>query len=163
MIYEGTNGIQANDLTFRKLIHDQGVAFRAMADEIDAFLKAWPQGIPEGFQCLLDNLTHSFAALMDAAVFLLKNGKTNAALTAASSVPFLKLFGNVLGGYYLVRSALLAQEDLTAKKGDPEFLASKILTARFYATHVLPQCAGLAETVIAGANPTAEASEETFV
>jgi alkylation response protein AidB-like acyl-CoA dehydrogenase len=162
MIYEGTNGIQAHDLTFRKLIHDQGVAFRTMADEIDALLKSWPGNLPESFKVLHDNLSHALAALMDAAVWLLQNGKGNAAMTAASATPFLKLFGNTLGGYYLAHEALLANEDLAAKNGDPEFLASKILTARFYATHILPLCTGLAEEIRTGADATIATTEVTF-
>ncbi len=162
MIYEGTNGIQAQDLAFRKLVFDQGVAFRAMADEIDTFLKNWPSGLPENFQEMHDNLSHALAALMAAAVWVLQNGKTSPALTAASAVPFLRLFGNALGGYYLVREAVLAQEDMAAKNGDPNFLSSKILTARFFATHVLPSCTGLAEEVRTGAQTTVEADEATF-
>lgn len=161
-IYEGTSGIQAHDLTFRKLIHDQGAAFRTMTDEISAVLTSWPADLPEGFSVLRENLAHALAALMDGAVWLLQNGKTNAALTAASATPFLKLFGNTLGGYYLVREALLAQEDLTSKQGDPDFLASKIVTARFYATHVLPQCTAIAEIIRNGAGATVEATEATF-
>jgi 3-(methylthio)propanoyl-CoA dehydrogenase len=162
MIYEGTNGIQAQDLSFRKLISDQGVAFRAMADEIDTRLKSWPSNLPENFSVLRESLSHALTAMMDAALWLLQNGKTTPELVAASSVPFLRLFGNVLGGYYLVRSALLAQEDLTAKRGKPEFLASKILTARFYATHILPQSSALTEEICKGALPTTETTGATF-
>lgn len=162
MIYEGTNGIQAQDLAFRKLVGDQGVAFNAFIKEIDAFLKTWPANLPDTFKVLHESLSHAMAAAMDAAVWLLQNGKTNAALTAASATPFLKLFGNMLGGYYLIRSAVLAQEDLTAKAGDHEFLAGKILSARFFATHVLPECASLAETVRTGANATNDSTEATF-
>jgi alkylation response protein AidB-like acyl-CoA dehydrogenase len=163
MIYEGTNGIQAHDLTFRKVVGDQGAAFRTMTDEIDALLKNWPSDLPPAFKELHDNLSHALAAVMDAAVWLLQNGKTNAALSAASATPFLQLFGNMLGGFFLTKSALLAQEDLAAKNGDPEFQASKILTARFYATHILPTCGGLAEVVRTGAPSTVEATEASFV
>ncbi len=161
-IYEGTNGIQAADLVFRKLIYDQGAAFHAMTDEIGSLLNAWPESLPEGFAILRGNLAHALASLMDAAVWLLQNGKDKPAVAAASAAPFLKLFGNVVGGYFLVRSALLAQEDLAASKGDPDYLTGKILSAKFYATHVLPQCAGLAETVRDGAAATVESSEAAF-
>ena len=161
-IYEGTTGIQAHDLTFRKLIHDQGAAFRAMTDEISALLDTWPTDTPENFAILRENLSHALAALMDAAVWLLQNGKANPGLTAASATSFLRLFGNTLGGYFLVRSALLAQQDLTAKQGDSEFLATKIVTARFYATNILPQSAGLAEIIRQGAASTLETTEATF-
>jgi 3-(methylthio)propanoyl-CoA dehydrogenase len=162
MIYEGTNGIQAQDLTFRKLINDQGEAFRALVDEIDAFLKSWTVNLPENFLVLRENLSRAMTSLTDAATWLLKNGKNNPEMAAASSVSFLRLFGDVLGGYYLVRSALLAQKDLTANNGSPEFLTSKILTARFYATHILPQCSALTEEICLGALPTTETTETTF-
>ncbi len=163
MIYEGTNGIQAVDLTFRKLLGDQGVAFRAMADEIDGLLKNWPSSLPGDFKAVHDNLAHALAALMDAAVWLLQTGKANPALAAASATAFLQLFGDVLGGYFLAHEALLAQEDLTAKKGDPEYLASKILTARFYAAQILPHCPALAEIIRTGGGPVTETSESTFI
>ncbi|MDD4616654.1 MAG: acyl-CoA dehydrogenase [Alphaproteobacteria bacterium] len=162
MIYEGTNGIQSQDLAFRKIVFDQGAAFRAMADEVDAFIKGFPSGLPEAFNEMRENLSHALAALMDAAVWVIQNGKASPALTAASAVPFLRLFGNALGGYYLLRQAVLAQEDLDAKTGDPQFLASKVLSARFYATHVLPTCAALAREVRTGAQATVEATEATF-
>ncbi len=161
-IYEGTNGIQSSDLVFRKLIFDQGAAFHAMTEEINAFINAWPADLPEGFAMMRANLSHALASAMDAALWLLQNGKEKPALAAASAAPFLRLFGNALGGFYLIRSALLAHEDLKAGQGHPEFLNGKILSARFYATHILPQCAGLAETVREGASPTAESTEATF-
>ena len=37
-IYEGTNGIQANDLVFRKIARDDGAAFRNLLDEMMRFL-----------------------------------------------------------------------------------------------------------------------------
>ncbi|MFA4993698.1 MAG: acyl-CoA dehydrogenase [Bdellovibrionales bacterium] len=163
MIYEGTNGIQSQDLVFRKLIYDQGAAFKNMTDEIDSFLKSWPSVLPDNFNVLRENLVHALTALKDAASWLLQNGKANPALTAASSVSFLRLFGNVLGGFYLVRSALLAHEDLSSKKGHFEFLDSKILSARFYATQILPQSTGLAEIIRMGSDATIEVNEATFL
>ncbi len=161
-IYEGTNGIQSSDLVFRKLIFDQGASFRAMIDEINALINAWPADLPDGFTLMKANLAHALASTMDAALWLLQNGKEKAAVAAASAAPFLRLFGNTLGGFYLIRSALLAQEDLKAGQGNPEYLNGKILTARFYSAHVLPQCAGLAETVRDGASATVESTEATF-
>ncbi len=162
MIYEGTNGIQSQDLVFRKLVYDQGAAFCTMTDEIDVFLKTWPSDLPEKFSHLRDNLANALSALKDAAAWILQNGKASPALTAASAYSFLRLFGNVLGGYYLTRSALLAQDDLSAQKGDLEFLASKVLTARFYAAQILPQSRGLAEIIRCGAEATVESTENSF-
>ncbi|MDD3029572.1 MAG: acyl-CoA dehydrogenase [Alphaproteobacteria bacterium] len=163
MIYEGTNGIQSQDLTFRKVLHDQGATFRVMTDEIDAFIKsASLDDKPSCFKIMHENLSHALAGLMDAALWLLQDGKNNPLAAAASATPFLKLFGNVLGGFYLVREAFLAQDDLDAKQGDPEFLASKIVTAHFFATHILPLTSGLARSVREGAEATLASTETTF-
>ena len=99
---------------------------------------------------------------MEAGAWLLQKDINHATAAAASAVPFLRLFGDVLGGYYLVRSALVAHADLVAKQGDAHFLASKIVTARFYATHILPTGTALSAIVRRGAGATLDARESTF-
>ena len=64
------------------------------------------------------------------------------------------LFGRVAGGWQLARGALLAQRRLAAGEGDADFLRAKIVTARFYADHVLSECGGLAHMVCSGAAAT---------
>jgi hypothetical protein len=55
---------------------------------------------------------------------------------SAGAVPFLKLLGIVAGGWQMARAALIAQAKIDAGDSDP-FYAAKIITARFYADHVL--------------------------
>ena len=105
------------------------------------------------------HLTSALTALKTSADWLLQTAKTNPALAAASATPFLRLCGNALGGYYLIRSALLAHQDLTVQTGDTDFLTAKITTAYFFATHVLPQCTALATTVREGGTPTLDLLE----
>ena len=67
----------------------------------------------------------------------------------------------VTGGWLLTRSALAAAELLRA--GDlggftTEFLEQKLVTARFYATQLLPQAAGLLPAITAGADDLFAAS-----
>ena len=161
-IYEGTNGIQANDLVFRKLARDQGAAFRAMTDEVYAFLRDFPGDTGDTFMEMRGQLMAAIAAMMTSADWLLQSAKDNPTVAAASAAPFLRLCGNALGGYYLIRSAVLAQQDLVAKNGDADFLNAKIISARFFALHVLPQCAGLATSVCNGAGPTLDMLETMF-
>jgi len=158
-IYEGTNGIQGNDLVFRKLARDSGAAFNELVTEIGSFLNEFPKDASGDFKTMHSFLTNALTSLKESAAWILDNIKTNPALAAASASPFLRLCGNVLGGYYLIRSATLAQQDLAQKKGDANFMTSKIMTARFYAAHVLPQCAALAITVCEGGLPTLEGLE----
>jgi hypothetical protein len=66
-------------------------------------------------------------------------------------VPLLELLGIVAGGWQMARAALVARERLGHGTGDAAFLRAKLLTARFYADHVMAQAPGLAETVVGGA------------
>ena len=61
---------------------------------------------------------------------------------AAGSVYVLKLLGITLGGWMLARSAQIAAKQLAAGEGDADYLKGKILTARFFAEHILPQAPG---------------------
>ena len=66
----------------------------------------------------------------------------------AGATPYLRLMGVVTGGWMLTRAALAAQ---SATGFGPEFLGQQLVTARFFAAQVLPQVAGLAPAVTAGA------------
>jgi len=161
-IYEGTNGIQANDLLFRKLARDQGVAFRILTNEIDAFLRHAAQQQGDIFPFLCEQLTDALSAMTKAGDWLLQTAKSNPALAAASATPFLRLCGNTLGGYYLIRSALLAKHDIDTQTGDKNFLNGKLVSAQFFASHVLPLCGGLLISVTKGAPPTLDMLESAF-
>ncbi len=155
-IYEGTNGIQANDLVFRKLLRDGGLSFALMVAEVDNFLRTLPQNAQYA------QMRNALDAMKISTEWFLKNAKENPVIAAASATPFLRLCGNVLGGYYLMRMAVLAQEDLDAGTGDADFLAGKIASAKFFAAHTLPQCAGLAVTITQGFAPTLSILESQF-
>jgi hypothetical protein len=66
-------------------------------------------------------------------------------------VPYLKLFGNVAGGWMMARAALIASERLKQPDADREFLEGKLATARFYTEHELPRAAALTREVVHGA------------
>jgi alkylation response protein AidB-like acyl-CoA dehydrogenase len=140
-IYEGTNGIQANDLVGRKLGRDQGEAARALFGEMRATLAElggkpeWEtlhRGLAEG----LDALEHATAYLVDA----------EPALAAAGSSPYLALFGTVAGGWLMARLALAARGN-----GEPGFTAAKLATARCYAEHFLPRAPSYLPAIMGGA------------
>ena len=72
----------------------------------------------------------------------------------AGATLYLRLFGLVIGGWLMARSALAASRLLRDAGGsDAVFLRGKIGTARFYTEQLLPQTAGLLPAVTAGAGP----------
>jgi hypothetical protein len=70
----------------------------------------------------------------------------------AGATPFLRLAGIATEAWMLTRAALAATA-LRAGDGDGfgnDFLDQKVVTARFFATQILPQVAGLLPAVTAG-------------
>ena len=149
-IYEGTTGIQANDLIGRKIAFEKGAtAFAVIADmrKLDAHLaKAGGE-----FASMLDNLKAAVNALHEATQWLVETYPRNANAAAGVSVPYLKLFGTVAGGWMMARAALIAQAKLAEPEADHDFMKAKLATARFYAEHELPKAAVLAHEVTCGA------------
>ena len=79
-----------------------------------------------------------------------KTYPANPAAVAAGAVYVLKLMGITLGGWMLARSADIASRQLAKGEGDAAFLKSKILTARFFADHVMAQASSLSAAVMRG-------------
>ncbi|MGA8005070.1 MAG: acyl-CoA dehydrogenase C-terminal domain-containing protein, partial [Burkholderiales bacterium] len=95
--------------------------------------------------------------------WLLANFGKDVRAASAGAVPFLKLMGVVAGGWQMARAALAAEKKLAAGEGDPAFYKAKIVTARFYADHVLVQAAALRDTVLNGGAAAMALDEEQFL
>ncbi len=149
-IYEGTNGIQAADLVFRKLPLGGGQVIEKFISEIGRLGEQL--GEDEELGSIGQALLEGKDQFREAAVWLGGRlaGQPNDA--AAGSVPFMRLAGVVVGGFYLARSAQVAQQLLDSGKGDVEFLTDKITIAQFYAEQILPTVAGLVPTITQGAD-----------
>jgi alkylation response protein AidB-like acyl-CoA dehydrogenase len=148
-IYEGTTGIQSNDLIGRKVGRDRGAALLAFLEEMQKSLDALTP--------IHASAVQARGAATDAVVRMRKS--TDALLAAlatspdramAVSVPFLRLCGFTIGGWLMARAADLAANNLAAGASDREFLDAKLATAHFYATQVLPQVLALEQIVCHG-------------
>ena len=71
------------------------------------------------------------------------------------------LAGNLMAGWQLARALLVAQEQL-AKGQDTAFMQAKIITARFYADHLLTRAPGLRDSIVEGAACVTELALEAF-
>src|SRR5262249_54799468 len=95
-IYEGTNGIQANDLVFLKLARDNGAVFKELMDEIEKFLPELKKQSGDDFATMHKHLSEALGALCESSAWMLKQAKKNPSAAAASATPFLRLAGNVI-------------------------------------------------------------------
>jgi len=152
-IYEGTTGIQANDLIGRKVGAEKGSTALALIAEMRA-LDAPLAAAGETFVLMRASFTQAVDGLEAATRWLVDHYRQEPEATAAVAVPYLKLFGTVAGGWMMARAALTAGEGLAAPGADRAFLEGKLATTRFYLEHLLPQAGALAQTVTQGAAST---------
>jgi len=152
-IYEGTTGIQSNDLIGRKIARDRGAAMSALLSAMDRELEglAATEELVDG---TCRTARAAVAALARATHSLGKALATRPELAQAVSVPYLRLCGYVTGGWLLAKSAALAEDKMEG--AEREFYAAKIHTAAFYAAQVLPTAEALARVVESGAASVAE-------
>jgi len=149
-IYEGTTAIQANDLVGRKTARDGGATAKALAREIEATEAALRDSNDAAAQAMARRLTAARQAFLDAVDFVVANAKSDPNAAFAGSVPYLLLAGNLVAGWQLARSMLVAEAKLAVGE-DVEFMRNKIAVARFYAEHVLTRVPGLRDSVVDGA------------
>jgi alkylation response protein AidB-like acyl-CoA dehydrogenase len=160
-IYEGTTGIQANDLIGRKMAREGGATIKAvitMIRKLDVELAAQSG---EQFVVIRKRLANGVDALEKAAEWIVANYKQDVRAASVGAVPFLWLFGIVAGGWQMARAALVAQGKIDGGDDDP-FFAAKIVTTRFFADHQLTRADGLAATVVEGAAGALALEESMF-
>ncbi len=158
-IYEGTTGIQAADLAGRKLSMDQGATMRALITEIEATIENLGQVVGDDVAVIRAMLREGVQALTDATEWVLST--RNAEDVMAVSVDYLMLTGFVCGGWQMARAAQVAQQKLLSGE-DSVFYEAKLVTARFYAEHVLPKANALLRSVQSGGASIMALTKEQF-
>jgi hypothetical protein len=161
-IYEGTTGIQAADLMGRKIARDGGAAAQRVLRDMEAVHEKLLGADEPELAAIAAHLAAGIAALRRCVGSVVDLHRSDVRCAAAGAVPLLELFGIVAGGWQMARAALAAHERLAQGSGDAAFLRAKVLTARFYADHVLVQAPGLAEAAVNGAGAVLAIADDQF-
>ena len=161
-IYEGTTGIQAADLVGRKNGHEKGATAAVVIAQMRKHVSGLAQNANADVAAQHDALVRGVDALAHATKWVVEQFPEEPNAVAAVSVPYLKLWGVVAGGWLMARAAEICASNLAAGKRDAEFCKAKIATARFYTEHILPQAAALAEEVVSGASSVLALGEAQF-
>ncbi len=160
-IYEGTTAIQANDLVGRKTARDGGQTAKGIAAQVQATeVELVAQGSGHSL-AVAKRLAAAREAYVDVVEFIASNTRTNPNAAFAGSVPYLMLAGNLVAGWQLARSLLVAQT-AAAQAEDAAFMAAKVTTARFYADHLLAKAPGLRDSIVEGADSVTALAVEAF-
>jgi len=150
-IYEGTTGIQANDLIARKVVRDEGAALNVAIAQVRDVERELAVAKDGHLASIGTRLRTGVDALADAGRFVVGGYRADPRAVLAAAVPFLELAGLVFGGEQLARGAAIAAAKLARGEGDADFMRAKIATARHFADHLLTQAPGLRDTIVDGA------------
>lgn len=146
-IYEGTNGIQANDLVGRKVGRENAETVLALIAEMRALDADLAASGNEHATAMRDPLSRALDELEAASTWIARTWSADPTAVAAVAVPYLRLLGLAAGGWLMCRAALIAEQKLAAAEGDATFFNAKLISARFFASHFLVQCPALSHTV----------------
>jgi alkylation response protein AidB-like acyl-CoA dehydrogenase len=160
-IYEGTTGIQAADFVGRKVGFEKGATAFAIIEVMRKLDPRLAASANDDVRAARENLKRAIDGLAAATHWVVDTFAHNPNAVAAVSVPFLKLWGTVAGGWMMARAALVADAKVGAG-GDVNFCRAKVVTARFYAEHILPQAGGLVSAVTGGSSSVLALSEAQF-
>lgn len=140
-IYEGTTGIQANDLIGRKLLRDNGSGMYLLIVEMTAVVA---QLFKAELNDIADDLQKGINSLELAVQTIFNQVKNDYDFAGAVSVNFLMLAGTVCGAWQMARATLAVQAD---SEFSSQFCSNKLATTRFYMKHVLPRAQAYAQTI----------------
>ncbi len=141
-LYEGTTGIQALDLFFRKIARDQGQTLTALAGEVLEMVKGGPEELAVERELLgkaLDN-TQGHLGVMVGHLMGAEQDPTGLYKLALHSNTLLESVAEVTIGWLLLKHAEIALEAMPdADANDKLFYEGKVASARFFSRHALPK------------------------
>ncbi len=149
-IYEGTNGIQAIDLVGRKVARDNGATITGLIATMREFDGELGKVAGEDVAAIRAQLRHAVQDMADSTDWLLKTYSEHPRRVTAGAAHYLRLLGIVAGGWLMAKSAAVAERRLAAGDGDPAFLRSKLVSARFFSDNYMAQSGALRDMFVKG-------------
>ena len=159
-IYEGTTGIQANDLIGRKVIGDQGQELRKLIADISSEINALDAD-EQRLQLIKESMIHSIAVVEKSLDYILQEQPNNPFLAGSVSYSFLMMMGTFMGGWIATRSAALAIKKLKNTE-DAEFYEAKLVSSTFFIEQSLPLVDAYSRSLMSGSASTMTLSEDQF-
>jgi 3-(methylthio)propanoyl-CoA dehydrogenase len=161
-IYEGTTGIQALDLIGRKLLRDMGATATSIGKKMEAVARGCAAHSDPIVKRLGASLGSALADLNETSQWVGMNAMGDLNRAFACSVPYLRLWGVVAGGWQMARAALIAAAKIGANDPETEFYRAKLATAGFYAAHVLSQAAWYKQQIVDGSADVMRLNDAQF-
>ena len=161
-IYEGTNGIQANDLIGRKIVREYGTSMLGLISEMKEDLAGAKAADGEALAAILSATRQSVDDLDSAVDWILGSASDDPDGVSAGAAAFLKLSGDAICGWLVAKCAIATQNLLDQGENKSEPLKGRILSARHFAETFLPQTKAALSTLRSGQPAITEMSEAMF-
>ena len=160
-IYEGTNGIQAMDLLVRKIATSKGAMLNVFTDEVTAYIEKNKNN--EAMAEFITPLDASVKDLTELTADLLAKSEININELGASANDYLHVFGYTAMAYIWAKMAdvALIKKDSQGESGN-EFYQSKLHTARYYFSRILPRRISLIAAAKSGCDCLFDIEDELF-
>lgn len=159
-IYEGTNGIQALDLVGRKMGMGYGRLLRRFFHPVQEFIQA--EGENAEMMPYIMPLMKAFMKLQQSTATVAQKGLKNPNEAGAASTDYLRQFALVAMGYMWAKMVKVALEKLEGEPENAEFYETKLQTAAFFFTKMLPEADWRFKSLMAGADPIMAMKAEAF-
>ncbi len=158
-IYEGTNGIQALDLTGRKLGLNGGRAMRDFLALVAADIAAAGAGDAGDFATAL---REPLAQAQAATAWIVSAQITDPNAVGAASYAYMELMGIVMQGYMWLKMVRASSAALAAGGDHAAFHEAKLATARYFAARIMPDAAALRRKIEGGSAVLMALAAERF-
>lgn len=140
-IYEGTTGIQARDLLFRKIRGDSGTALTTLLDDIDKDISRLNR--TRGLQAVCSQLYAATQSLRNLLDTILETDESSLLRLNAGATSLLEAIGILGCGWQL---GLLASTALARRETDPVYFGNLAALADYFFAHVFPQFSARLQT-----------------
>ena len=160
MIYEGTNGVQAMDLCGRKLGSKGGRAVQAFFAMIDEEIAAAKEN--EALADIATKLEKALGEQKAATMWFMQNAMQNPNHLGAGAHHYMHIMGIVTLGFFWLKMAKVANENLAGEPEDRAFYEAKMTSAAYYAERFLPDAGALRRKLEAGSENMMALPEEAF-
>ena len=151
-IYEGTNGVQSQDLIGRKTIKCHGV----FIEEYIAEIRDFANNLSADLNFIKDATLDAATEVASVTQYVIEAANENVEFANAAAVDYLHAVGLLSFSYMFAKIAKAAK----AKKG--EFYQNKLVLAQYFVQRILPELALRISKVKAGSEVLMSFSEDYF-
>ncbi|AFR49820.1 acyl-CoA dehydrogenase [Gordonia sp. KTR9] len=149
-VYEGTTAMQAQDLFFRKIARNRGVALDHLLEEITVFATREGRRVPADASALLAEATQAVRDVVTAMLADLtasdprsEDGRAKGIYRVGlNATRLMFMLGDLVVAWLLLRAGDVAEEALQrsefGRSSDRSFYEGKVGAAKFFARNVLP-------------------------